>query len=189
MKFPTIDAVNQYFDTDEIECLECGKSFKGLGAHLSTHKITIREYKEKYGIPFSRGLVGKATSQAMSDNMVARIIRDPAAQLNSLAKAQAMPHVNHNHGFHTAFTRINQQEIARMAQASPNAIHNTTAGKTEEVFCTNCGKIFVTPMMAAITRHKNLICKKCSNERHQAWKLKNPEKVKQYQQNTRKNKL
>lgn len=188
MKFPTMDAVNQYLDTDKIECLECGKSFKALGVHLAMHKLTTREYKEKYGIPFSRGLVGNATSQAMSDRMIARIVRDPAAQLYNLAKAQAMPHVNHNHGFHTAFTRANQQEIARTAQLSPNSIHKVTAGKTEEVFCTGCGAVFVTPMMAAITRHKNLICDKCSEERHQAWKLRNPEKVKRYQSKRRRTK-
>ncbi len=70
-KFRTKEEVEAYFATDKIECLLCGKWFKVIGgAHLiRAHGITGDEYKEMFGLPWSRGLVGKLSREKSSVRM------------------------------------------------------------------------------------------------------------------------
>lgn len=56
-KFSSLDEIKEYLGGDRITCLLCGKSFKGLCAHLSKiHHISADDYKERYGLPFRAGL-------------------------------------------------------------------------------------------------------------------------------------
>ena len=49
----------EYFSHDRIQCLICGDWFKAIRPlHLKTHNITSTEYKIKFGIPKSKGLMG-----------------------------------------------------------------------------------------------------------------------------------
>lgn len=57
--FMTIDEVNAYFDRDELTCLICGGEYEALYSHLSAHDLTGDQYRETYGIPWSRGLAGR----------------------------------------------------------------------------------------------------------------------------------
>ncbi len=59
----TKEEVDAYFAADKIQCLLCGRWFKSLGnKHLRNgHGTTAEDYKEKYGLPFHRGLDGKST--------------------------------------------------------------------------------------------------------------------------------
>ena len=51
--------IDHYFAGGKIQCLLCGKWFIALPAHLErTHNITADEYKERYGLPWKRGLCG-----------------------------------------------------------------------------------------------------------------------------------
>ena len=66
--FKTKKEVDEYFSKDRIQCLLCGKRYKKLGgAHLQIiHDITEDEYREKYGLPYTRGLVCPSTSKKLS---------------------------------------------------------------------------------------------------------------------------
>lgn len=52
---------------DKVVCLECGAQMKQLTAkHLSSHELTIREYKQKWGFPLKQSLSAKSLSKARS---------------------------------------------------------------------------------------------------------------------------
>ncbi len=56
IKFKTLDEINEYFDGDLVQCLLCGRWMKSIGRHVTVHGYTPYDYKERYGLPFSRGL-------------------------------------------------------------------------------------------------------------------------------------
>ncbi len=60
-KFQTREEVDSYFSGDKIQCLLCGKWFQQIsGNHLKfKHEIDNDDYREMYGLPWLRGLVGK----------------------------------------------------------------------------------------------------------------------------------
>ncbi len=68
-KFQTKEEVDAYFASDKIQCLLCGKWFKGIGGnHLKVkHGITTDDYKEMFGLPWLRGLDGTSTNLKRSE--------------------------------------------------------------------------------------------------------------------------
>lgn len=64
--FKTIAEVDEYIGQPTIICLLCGKEFNSLNGHLAIHDITSDEYKEKYNIPWGRGLQSKSTKDKSS---------------------------------------------------------------------------------------------------------------------------
>lgn len=58
-----------YMDGEKLECLECGKWFKGLGVHVvQAHDMTAADYKQKHGIPMKIGLLGMESRQKKADH-------------------------------------------------------------------------------------------------------------------------
>ena len=48
---------------NKVICLECDREFKQLSkSHLSSHGLTLNEYKEKHGIPLGQALISKDLS-------------------------------------------------------------------------------------------------------------------------------
>ena len=71
--FNSREEVLDYLNADKIECLECGKLFKGLAPHLvAAHSLTVQDYKTKYGIPQNTGLSGTATKNSRSTAILKR---------------------------------------------------------------------------------------------------------------------
>ena len=71
--FETKEEINKYFSGDKIQCLICCKWFMSLGCHvLKMHDITVDEYKDKFGLPYSRGLVSDAYRAVQSKRMLKR---------------------------------------------------------------------------------------------------------------------
>ncbi len=62
--------MNAYFASYKIQCLLCGRWFHWIaGPHLTKiHGITIDEYKEMYGLPWSRGLNGEICHEKKIEN-------------------------------------------------------------------------------------------------------------------------
>lgn len=58
--FQTKEEIADYFNTPLITCLLCGKCYKWLsGSHLRrTHCVTEDEYRNRYHLPHSIGLIG-----------------------------------------------------------------------------------------------------------------------------------
>ncbi len=64
--FRTRRQVERYFRGKTIKCLLCGKRFGRLSFHLAAkHGVTTDEYKDRFGLPWSRGLTS-ALSRARS---------------------------------------------------------------------------------------------------------------------------
>lgn len=59
--FTTKEEIDKYFSGDKLVCLLCGRPFKSLCGHLSVHGSNVDKYREEFGLPFSRGLIGEAT--------------------------------------------------------------------------------------------------------------------------------
>jgi len=68
--FQTLDELDAYVDGPRIQCLECGRWFRGLATHLSRiHGITHDDYRKKWHIPKRYALSGTATREALSLQM------------------------------------------------------------------------------------------------------------------------
>ncbi len=66
-KIETKEEVEVYFSGDKIQCLLCGKWYKQLAVHLSLiHGVRVDEYRERYGLPWSRGLSCRDTKNKRS---------------------------------------------------------------------------------------------------------------------------
>jgi ROS/MUCR transcriptional regulator protein len=86
--FNTRQEVEDYFGRDAVVCLLCGRSFRALGRHLYRHSISIREYKELYGLPLDRGLTSAACYQAKSQS-VSEEVRLHLSRLSAVGSAVA----------------------------------------------------------------------------------------------------
>ena len=74
MRFKTKGEIDEYLSHGKIICLECKREFNQLGNHLiQTHFMGVDEYRDKYGLPYSRGLVGTITRDKISNGAVTRI--------------------------------------------------------------------------------------------------------------------
>ena len=87
----TRSEIDDYLAGNRVQCLLCGKRYKTLPTNLErTHDVTADDYRERYGLPWRRGLCGVGTSEKLSKNMLGRQkegFRPPieAAQKKSMA--------------------------------------------------------------------------------------------------------
>ena len=74
-KFTTKGEIDRYFsDPDGIQCLLCGRFFQNLSGHLwITHGISHEQYRERYGLPWRKGLVSRHVSKGLSSILTKRI--------------------------------------------------------------------------------------------------------------------
>jgi hypothetical protein len=59
--FVSMEEIKHYLSGDDIECLVCGREFGTLQNHLAVHEMSVNEYREKFGIPWTVGLCGTKT--------------------------------------------------------------------------------------------------------------------------------
>jgi len=72
--FQSIEEVKEYLSGDRITCLLCGKSYKKLLMHtVQIHGVDGDEYKERYHIPWTYGLLTKESSARYSRLMQKRM--------------------------------------------------------------------------------------------------------------------
>jgi hypothetical protein len=89
--FECREDVDSYLGGDKIICLLCGLDFRGLGPHLSAvHLISDDQYREKYGLPYKRGLVSAASHALMSESAKKCFADNKEAKLEYLGKAKAV---------------------------------------------------------------------------------------------------
>ena len=74
-KFTTRSEVDRYFSNDDgIQCLLCGRFLGTLQNHLQiVHGISHEEYRERFGLPWRRGLVSRTVSKKHSASLIKRI--------------------------------------------------------------------------------------------------------------------
>ena len=74
-KFTTRSEVDRYFSNDDgIQCLLCGRFLGTLQNHLQlVHGFSHEEYRERYGLPWRKGLVSRTVSKKHSSSLIKRI--------------------------------------------------------------------------------------------------------------------
>jgi len=74
-QFKTRSEVEEYFSNEEgIQCLLCGQAMETLHNHLQiVHGVSHQEYRERYGLPWRKGLVSRAVSKKLSTALTNRI--------------------------------------------------------------------------------------------------------------------
>ena len=73
----TYDEIKAYQSTDRIICLLCGNDFGSLAKHLVyVHDITVKEYKDMYGLPNKRGLSSPTARQHQATAVIIRNAKD-----------------------------------------------------------------------------------------------------------------
>lgn len=77
-QFATMAEVDAYLSGNLIQCLECGHFFRSLARHLKQHGFDADQYREKFGIPWGRGLISSQLHTALSElakagDIVARV--------------------------------------------------------------------------------------------------------------------
>ena len=61
------EEIDAYFGGDKITCLMCGKSYRSLGLHLPRiHGMTADDYRQRFGLPWRRGLTSATSNAAYS---------------------------------------------------------------------------------------------------------------------------
>ncbi len=68
--FQSKDEIDAYFAEEKIQCLLCGKWYRWLThGHLNKiHNMTIDEYRERYGLPWERGLTGSGVHKTFVEH-------------------------------------------------------------------------------------------------------------------------
>lgn len=61
--FGFVGVLLQSEDRTKVQCHLCGRWFKALFLHIKVHEITAREYKEKFGLNYTTGLLSDATAE------------------------------------------------------------------------------------------------------------------------------
>jgi hypothetical protein len=74
-QFTTKDEIDQYFSNpDGIQCLMCGRFYGTLHNHLQiVHEISHEQYRDRYGLPWRKGLVSRNVSRGFSSRLKKRI--------------------------------------------------------------------------------------------------------------------
>ena len=71
-KFSSFEELKEYFNKDRLTCLLCGRDYGNLGIHISQgHGITMDEYRQQFGIPWTYGLAGKIFRDKSSKHITA----------------------------------------------------------------------------------------------------------------------
>lgn len=95
--FEAREAVDEYLNADRIVCLLCGNDFRSLEPHLSrAHEMSADEYREKYGLPYRRGLCCADFSERKSEQAKQMFGENRERQMAALMAAKAVQAVNGN---------------------------------------------------------------------------------------------
>jgi predicted transcriptional regulator len=88
---PEISDPKMSIQEDKVICLECGAEMRQLTAkHLSSHALSIREYKKKYGFPQKQSLSAKSLSKARSKAAKKRGLPEKLLRFQEQRKQQKM---------------------------------------------------------------------------------------------------
>lgn len=115
----------------KLKCLICGRSYKHLGSHIwHGHKVTAREYKEEFGLPYKMALISPEIKAKKQDAFEL----DRERYLKNLTKAGTKYQFKKGH---TGQRRISEHE--RRVQLERIESYNTRR-KAEQ--CPVCKMMF-----------------------------------------------
>ncbi len=96
-KFKTKEEVDSYYAGEKIQCLLCGKWFRQVHEmHLKRiHRISSDDYREMYGLPWRRGLIGTLCRQKKSENAKRMIAEGKLLKLTDEFRGNGLPRRPH----------------------------------------------------------------------------------------------
>tara|TARA_R110000850_G_scaffold76419_1_gene165956 strand:- start:16 stop:837 length:822 start_codon:yes stop_codon:yes gene_type:complete len=61
--------LDKYLSGNAIQCLICGEYFSSVSSHVfNKHGVTVKDYKDEFGIPQKTGIIIKSLKKLLSDN-------------------------------------------------------------------------------------------------------------------------
>lgn len=158
--FASVAEVDAYFANEPLQCLLCGHHFKSLTTHLRKHGYLPDEYRERFGIPYTRGLV-------TSD-----LIRRRSVILKDVRNALGEGRLEEIRAVARERSKSRRPAPKRSAAAIEAAAKGLIGKKrpdlnaTVEAPCSDCGKV-VTLNKRATARAVHC-CEDCRRERSRA---------------------
>jgi len=119
------------------------------------HGVDVREYKERYGIPMTLGLSGKATREKQKACAAATIEKTRATGFKNLATGRA-----NKTGSRVDWTPYQAREQVLQMIESPN--HPSHLEGEVELTCTKCGNPFPMSAKVACAFQCRAVCPDCS---------------------------
>lgn len=150
----TDDELAEYFEHDELECLICHERHAGLYRHvLLAHGVKTRDYKIRFGIPITYGLVGKATKVKMQSSSGATQEKMRASGFENLKKARAA-RGNSRMAWPTYHRHAH---VAKMVESQN---HPSKMEGMDILYCKCGGEVYV-PAAAALPLQCRVRCETC----------------------------
>jgi len=141
-KFTDPEKLKEYFSGETITCLRCGKKYRTLGVHLKTiHEMEPDEYREIYGIPWTKGLscleTTKLHAEAALINIETGAFSLPSAEQAELAR-RSLHEQRSRQPIRDAYTknnleRMNKGKTGEWTKMHRNATKRGTAEHREKM--------------------------------------------------------
>lgn len=176
-KFETEDELKKYFGEEKVQCLLCGRRYRGLFQHLlKGHGVSLEEYRVMYGIPLEYGLVGEDTRLLMTEHGNNRYQEDQTKA--ALSKGYLLAHTPYAKQANRnvrAMPVVMANKRAAIMKAVTSPEHLSKKSQTPAMgVCCDCGEPVVTNEMALVTKGDLLLCPKCKSDRQKACQVKTP---------------
>lgn len=179
--FETREEMQEYLEgiNNKIQCLECGHWFRAIGKHLrDRHGTDVRDYKRKYGIPFTgHGLINPEGKALHSTHAKEKIKNIPHEQLKKAQ--QACVEAIKGKSMDRFSAPYLEKETSQRAKDHPNKVLVNMKGETCTFPCSKCSVPFTTSVISAITASCKILCPECKRKSRREAAKKCYEKVKQ----------
>ncbi|MBK9704806.1 MAG: MucR family transcriptional regulator [Betaproteobacteria bacterium] len=160
-KFQSLEDVDAYLSGRKIECLLCGKKLFAMGLHLARkHGMTADEYKDEFGIPRCRGLIGVELAEQRG--------AQSAAFFASMSKDEKDRFLSAFQASRTSSTKTCDLPVfkntlrKRVTKFNADAVDNRS--KTTFVKCFYCGKQTAKTVYALRDESRRFRCDKCDKK-------------------------
>lgn len=153
--FQTQRELDEWHSHDALRCHICGNSFPGLYRHAPlAHGINVRDYKQRFGIPMTYSLAGKATREKHAACGRATSMKMAADNYANLAHGRAA-----KTGIRTAWVPYQATEHALRMIESPG--HPSNYEGEMELTCRECGNAYEVPASIGLSRQCRAKCPSC----------------------------
>lgn len=142
--FTSVAQIEEYLSAPKLTCLLCGRQYKVLGMHIVvSHEVTLDYYRERYGLPYTKGLAIKEIKDLCSIRMKEKqdsgIVNKGA--VNELIKARVETRdkmlKHHKQPFRRSVMKNNAQTHRKVFNSEENKILEMySAGFTQREIAT-----------------------------------------------------
>lgn len=95
-QFHSLAEVDAWLDHERLTCPRCSNHFEHLGRHLAAqHAMSADEFRELYGIPHNRGLVGVRLKERQAERIRMELARNPDHRAKFVGARRRRPYSVH----------------------------------------------------------------------------------------------